>query len=129
MRYLGIDYGKRKIGLAISEGLTTSPLTVVDVNGIKDAITKINKIVEIENINKLIIGISESGESYKLVKAFINEYKRVFPDREIVEFDETLSSQEALREMIELSKSKKERGREDAYSAAILLQNYLESKE
>lgn len=126
MRYLGIDYGKKKIGLALSEGLTASPLKVIDVTSLKDAVTKIIHISRLENIDVLIVGLPESGESRKLVESFSKEAKKEGLKIETV--DETLSSKRALDDMINLNLSKKSRGREDAYSAALILQEYLDNK-
>lgn len=124
MRYLAIDYGKRKIGLAISEGLTTSPLKILDVSSLKDAVTKVSQVLNQEDIEKIVIGYPESGESKKLVDSFLSEFKSPV---EIIKSPETLSSQNALNNMINLNLSKKSRGREDAYSACIILQEYLDS--
>lgn len=124
MRYLAIDYGKKKIGLAISEGLTASPLKILDVSSLKDAITKVSQVLNQENIEKIVIGYPESGESKKLVDNFLSEFKSGL---EVIKFPETLSSQNALNNMINLNLSKKNRSREDAYSATLILQEFLDN--
>lgn len=124
MRYLAIDYGKRKIGLAISEGLTASPLKILDVSSLKDAVTKVSQVLNQKDIEKIVIGYPESGESKKLVDSFLSEFKSPV---EIIKSPETLSSQNALNNMINLNLSKKSRSREDAYSACMILQEYLDS--
>lgn len=126
MRYLGIDYGKKKIGLAISEGLTASPLKIIDVTSLKDAVSKIIHISSLENIDVLVVGLPESGEARKLVESFSKETQKEGLKIEMVE--ETLSSKRALDNMINLNLSKKSRGKEDAYSAALILQEYLDNK-
>lgn len=127
MRYLGIDYGKRKVGLAISEGVSASPYKVIEVSGLKNAIEQLRTIIEKERINQVVIGIPESGESLKITEYFINQLKNI-PARgwDIIEVDETLTSQQALKHLIKMELSKKKRQLEDAYSAAIILQNYLD---
>jgi putative transcription antitermination factor YqgF len=124
MRYLGIDYGKRKIGLSISEGLTASPLKVLEVSSLKDALNKVESILKIEEIDQVIIGISESGESLKITNDFISELRK---KTEVIEVEETLSSKQALEQMIEMGTSRKTREKEDAYSATIILQTFLDS--
>jgi len=123
MKYLGIDFGLRKIGLAISEGELASPNGVLYVKNQADAISKIEDIVRKENIGQIVIGIPESGISKTILKV-ITELRLNIP----VELaDETLSSQKAKKRMIELGIKKEKRIDEDAYSAALILQDYLDT--
>lgn len=126
MKYLGIDYGKRKVGLAISEGEIATPFKVVQVSALKDAIVKISAIIDSEEIDQVIVGIPESGEARKITEKFIKELKNVIPQWcDIVEVEETLTSQNAKVEMIRSGVSRKNRRDEDSFAAAIILQNYL----
>lgn len=125
MRYLGIDYGLRKIGLAISEGQLASIYKVIETHGLNDAISKIKKIVQEEKIDRVVVGIPEGGTG-KIVKKFV---KRLSKDLIVIEADETLSSVNAKRLMIDLNLSSKMRRMEDAYSAALILQNFLDTLE
>ena len=128
MKYLGIDYGKKKIGLALSEGLTASPFKTLTVSSLKDAVNQILQVIKKEEVGKIIIGIPESGEALKITKNFIQELKNITPLRcDIVEVEETLSSYSAKHDMLDLGFSKKDRQKEDAYSAMIILQDYLDS--
>lgn len=123
MRYLGIDFGLRRIGLATSEGQLASPFKVAEVRSLDDATTKMIRIIEAEKIDRVVVGIPE-GKLKKLVKKFM---KRLQDNGVIVvEADETLSSQKAIRHMIEENIPKKDRRINDAYSAAIILQNWLD---
>lgn len=123
MRYLGIDYGLKKIGLAISEGEVASPLKIVEVGSLKDALVKIEKVIDEENIDKVIIGMPE-GKSAGKVRGFVNKLGK---NISVEVADETLTSKNASKLMIALGVGKKNRRFEDAYSAALILQNYLES--
>ena len=129
MRYLGIDYGLKKVGLALSEGQIASPFKVVDVTSLKDAVNKISSIIEKEQIDRVIVGVPESGQSKNAVKKFLNEIKSKLKEKEvsIIEADETLSSSEAVDLMVDLNTSRDSRQKEDAYSASIILQNFLDS--
>ncbi|EKD90712.1 MAG: hypothetical protein ACD_30C00100G0002 [uncultured bacterium] len=126
MKYLGVDYGKRKIGLAISEGQIASPLKVIETSGLLDSINKLTKIIEQEKIIRVIVGIPE-GETGKMVKKFCRQLEKGLVEQqvEVIETDETLSSKDARKVMIELNLSKKERKNEDAYSAMLILQRFL----
>lgn len=125
MKYLGVDYGIRKIGLAISEGELASGFGVLNINSLDDAVAKISKIVIDEGVQLLVVGIPE-GETSKLIRKFIEKIKKFVA---VVEADETLSSQNAKLIMISLGKNKTARKKEDAYAAALILQNYLDSKD
>lgn len=125
MRYLGVDYGLRKIGLAISEGQIASIFKVLEIKGLKNALSQINNIIKEENIDRVVVGVPESGELAKAVKKFISYLKQ---NNVVIETDETLSSQDARKLMLDLNLNKKEREKkEDAYSAALILQNFLDS--
>lgn len=126
MRYLGIDYGKRKIGLAVSEGQIASPLKVLEVSSLKDALEKVGRIIEVEKIDRVVIGVPESGEAKSIVKKFIEGMKNNEKVK-IIETEETLSSVEAREFMIELGLGQKMRQEEDAYSAVLILQRFLNS--
>ncbi len=124
MKYLGIDYGLKKVGLALSEGTLASPFKVIDVSSLKDALNKIKAIIEKENIDRVVIGIAESGEAQKAAKNFSKEFRKLV-NIEVIETEETLSSHDAKDFMIELNLSKKAREKEDAYSAVLILQRFL----
>ncbi len=129
MRYLGIDYGLKKIGLALSEGQIASPLKVIEISGLADAVNKILSVIQKEEIGRVIIGVAESGESRSAVKKFIAKLKTDLGEKQVsvIEVDETLSSSSAKDMMIDLGMSEKSRKKEDAYSAVIILQNFLDS--
>ena len=102
------------------------PLKVIRYKDIRILSEQITKIVEQEKIDKVIVGISEgemAGETREFKKRI--EGKLTIP---IDEFDETLSTQDAQRLSREAGVSQKKRHEmEDAYAAAIMLQNYLDS--
>lgn len=124
MKYLGVDYGLRRVGLAVSEGSLASAWKVLEVSGLADALEKISGIVVSENIGEIIIGMP-GGDIGKATERFIKEMQK--KGYKIISWDETLSTRHAQDLMIQLGKSKKTRKLSDAYSAAEILQNYLDS--
>lgn len=124
MRYLGVDYGLKKIGLAISEGQLASIYKIIEIASLNEAISKISQIVKDENIDLVVVGMPE-GKTGRIVKNFVNKLK--LKNIEVEVFDETLSSVNALELMIDLNLSQKERRKEDAYAAALILQNFLDT--
>lgn len=125
MRYLGVDYGLRRIGLSLSEGQIASPFKVISISGLKDGLVKMEQIIKREKIDRVVVGIPESGEASKIVKKFISSLKNRSKQVEVIETEETLSSQEAKQFMVDLGLGQEKRQEEDAYSAALILQRFL----
>jgi putative Holliday junction resolvase len=125
MRLLGIDYGRKKIGLAIAEGPMAEPYGVIRYKDIKILSAKVRKIVEEKRIQKIVIGISE-GEMAKEVKNFGQKLKREVGIAVVFQ-DETLSTRDAQQLSIKAGIKREKRKRlEDAYSATLILQAYLD---
>lgn len=125
MKYLGVDFGLRRIGLATSEGNLAAPLNLVEVKGFKDAVEKITQIAKQENFDKIVIGLPE-GKMGKTVLGFVKALKKTGLDVDFA--DETLSTQQALDHMIELKIPQKKRRFRDDIAAALILQNYLDNQ-
>ncbi len=123
MKYLGVDLGHSSIVMDVSEGILASSWKVLEVKGLKDSVEKVLKIAKEEDFQKIIVGLPE-GKIGQTVLRFINGLKRA--KFSVESFDETLSSKKALDKMIEENIPQKKRRSNDAYSAAIILQNYLD---
>lgn len=124
MKYLGIDFGLRKIGLAISEGELASPWQILEVKNFADAVEKTSQIIKNEGFEKIIVGLPEGKMGHNVI-GFVNVLKK--NGFQVETAQETLSSKKALQVMIEQGVRRKKRRLEDAFSAAIILQNYLDS--
>lgn len=120
MKYLGIDYGLKKVGLAISEGMLADPYQLFHISSLEDALMRVKRVIDQEKIDQVVIGVPESGEALKGCCKFINRLKSEIPNLVITQVDETLSTQTAL----ELTSKKSE----DDLAAAIILQNFLDGK-
>lgn len=124
MKYLGIDYGLKKIGLAISEGLLASPWQVLHISSRSDALSKIKQLIKKEQIDTVVIGLPDSGIRAVILKFALELKKEI--SVELV--DETLSSKSGQDRMLKLGVGKKKRAEEDAYSAAEILQQFLDDR-
>ena len=123
---MGIDYGRKKVGLAMStEGMAT-PLSVLKYEDQDKLLIELEKVVASEKVERVVIGVSEgqmARESLDFAK-MVEEKLQLVVDVE----DETLTSRDAQRLSIEAGiKRKKRRNMEDAYSAALMLQKYLDN--
>jgi len=126
MKALGIDYGRSKIGLALGVGSLAEPLKVIRVGSFEDAVQKIEKEIEIDRPDKIVVGVSE-GEMAEETKKFATAIQ-LFIHSTVELFDETLTSRDAQKLSIEAGiKRKKRHEMEDAYAASIMLQNYIDS--
>ncbi len=125
MKYLGIDFGLKRIGLAVSEGDLASPFKTIQVSGPRDGLKKTLEIVQKENVEKIIVGLPE-GKIGNTVLGFIKALKKAGLDVE--SSDETLSSKKAISKMIELNIPKEKRKKSDDIAAAIILQDWLDNQ-
>jgi len=125
VKYLGVDFGLKRIGLAISEGSLASPLKIIEGYGMGDLVDKVVRIAADEKVDQVIVGVPE-GKIGEIVKKFTRELKK--RGLKVDSADETLSSQNALQSMIEMGIPKKKRSSNDATAAAIILQQFLDSK-
>lgn len=123
MKYLGVDFGMRRIGLAVSEGELATPLKILEGKNLLGLVNQVVNIFEQGNFEELVIGKPE-GETGKLADNFIKELKK--KNLNVVVVDETLSSVNALHSMIRSGAGKKKRGQIDAEAAAGILQDYLD---
>ena len=124
MRYLGVDFGLRRIGLATSEGELASPYKVIKIKNLTDGVEKV--LVEVENgdVDKVVVGLPE-GETGKIVNKFIRLLRKAGLD--VDSADETLSTVSAMKSMIKLGIPREKRKSTDAHAAAEILQNYLDN--
>ena len=131
MRYLAIDYGTKRTGLAVCDAgeMIASPLAVL--HGPKNLIRKIGQIVAAEDIGAVVLGLplnmdGSEGPQAKRVLAFAEQLRRHLQIPVHLQ-DERLSSfgaEEKLRE-IGLGRARKQQ-RRDALAAAEILQTFLD---
>jgi len=120
-QYLGIDWGEKRIGLALADGETKMALPLTTVSNL----TELLKVIEEENITLAIIGSPQkmSGEkanSQNFLR-FLKELKQE-AKVEVVEIDERLSSKAADA----LFGGKKNKAKRDEIAATLILQTYLD---
>ena len=134
-KYLGIDYGAVRIGIAVSDDTKTIAFGREFIGNNNTSLKYIRSLVESENISKIIIGypVSLKGEKTRQtleVEQFEAGLKKAFMNIEIIRWDERFTSKIAQESMIESGMKKKKRqqkGNIDIISAALLLQSYLDS--
>jgi putative Holliday junction resolvase len=133
MKYLAIDYGSKRTGLAICDSSETIVSPVAVIEGRQGLLEKIISLVKDENIEAIVLGLplnmdDSQGPQAKLVQQFAQQLKK-YIDIPIHFQDERLSSFAADRKMAaaELTRGKKKK-RLDAVAAAEILNAFLENK-
>lgn len=141
MKYLGIDYGSKNVGIAVSDvdGILAFPKTVLDND--RNLLKNIKKIIEDDNVGVIVIGesLNFSGKANVIMKK-ISPFKKVL-EKEIglpVYFQtEFFTSKEADRVQGENLKGVRKQDRQkakvrleknDASAAALILRSYLDNK-
>ena len=134
-RIIGIDYGLKRIGLAVTDPLQifASPLITVSPaefdNFIVDYLIK-------NEIDAFVIGYpvqmnNQPSESVVYINPFIKKLKKKYPEKHIYLADERFTSQMAFRTMIEggvKKKNRQDKSMIDKISASIILQSFLDNK-
>jgi len=128
MRYLGIDYGNKKVGLAISDeaGSFAFPYQVIKNEG-RDKLTKeIKKIVEQEKIEKIVLGesVDLSGRANDIQPDILIFKEKLEKElgREVILESELFTTREARRGIDETGIDPET----DARAAALILKSFLE---
>lgn len=135
-RILAIDYGRARIGLALSDSQKriALPYKVVDVpKNAKDlALFLLATIQTIQDVDQILVGHpllmnATKGEMTLEVEAFAERLSRLIPIP-IVLWDERFTSSIVEQSLKEMGLSRKQRkGKTDPAAAALLLQSYLDS--
>ena len=133
-RILAIDYGQKRVGLAVtdSEQIIASGLTTVHA---KDLISFLKQYVTKETVSAFVVGEAKNldnspAESSRFIEPFVRRLVKEFPDTPIHRVDERFTSKMAFQSMIDGGLKKKSRQNKalvDEISATIILQSYLDS--
>lgn len=134
-RILAIDYGKKRVGLAVTDPLQiiANKLTTIPSHQIFDYL---KDYFQKENVERVIIGYplqmnNEASEAVLYINPFLKRFQKLFPDLPIEQVDERFTSRMAFQTMIDAGLKKKDRQNKetvDAVAATIILQSYLEQK-
>ena len=135
MHILGVDFGKKRIGLATGDSETRMafPLTAIDGTNERDAVAEIVAIAKREGCSRIVVGIPRPlAKADGVVRANVEAEALAFAaairastELPVEEEDERLSSRMADR-WRDLSETKKGKFDRDAHAAAAILETYLE---
>lgn len=134
MRILGLDYGNKRVGVAVSDamGWTAQPLKTLEMHGHQELLREIKKYIDKYDVEEIIVGMPYNmdgtrGKRAEITQAFINFLEKNL-ELPIKIQDERLSSREAENILLEADVSRAGRKKViDKMAATLILQSYLDS--
>lgn len=135
-RILGFDYGKARIGIAVSDErkIIASPLLTVEAEhlDVESARKILPQVSRLAPFDRLVVGLplllnGKEGEMAMQAKKFAKYLEQVF-NVPVVFWDERLTSSQVERLLKECSQKRKDRAKSsDTLAATVILQNYLDA--
>ena len=134
-RILAVDYGEKRIGLAVSDelGITASPLTTLMHRSDEETVRHIAQLASKLKVAQIVIGLprrtdAQEGEMERRVKAFAEKLRQAV-SVPVVLFDERFTTRIAEQVLLEADLSRRKRKQvRDRLAAVILLLSYLDSQ-
>lgn len=135
---LAIDYGKKRIGLAISDskGIIASPLEVLHITQNRNIDSLLNEILNIATeyrVKTLLVGSPqifepEHSKTSKNIQKFVEKIS-LLTDLPIITYDESYSTTQAQNMLLSLGQNtKSSKGKIDKIAATVFLQEFLNSE-
>ena len=131
-RIVGVDYGRKRVGLAVADPLrlfaqphgTYSP---------DEAVAVLRRLHETVGLAVIVVGWpltleGEEGEATRFVQPYVNRLRNAFEGVEVVKWDERFTSEMAKQAIREAGRrrGRRQKGRVDTAAASIILQEYLD---
>ena len=135
MRVLGLDYGDRRIGVALSDafGWTAQGLEMIERKQEGDDIRRIEQLGREHEVETIVVGLPKNmngtiGPRGEICMAFAEQLRQIL-SLKVELWDERLTTVAATRTLLEADVSRRKRKQVvDKMAAALLLQNYLDAK-
>ena len=134
-RILCMDYGLKRVGLAVTDELKiiASPFKTVNTSEI---ISFINNYTKETKVELIVVGLpfnlrGEETDATKKTLSFISVLMKKYPQIKVDTYDERYTSKIAKETILMMGKSKKfrqDKSNVDKVSASIILQSYLKRK-
>lgn len=132
-RVLAIDYGQKRVGLAVTDELRmiAGPLDTVHT---KDVVDYLKKYTQQNVVDCFVVGypttlLNQPSESARFTEPFVRQLQRTFPNIPVERIDERFTSKMATAAILFSGAKRKDRRDKslvDKVSAVIILQSFLE---
>jgi putative Holliday junction resolvase len=134
-RILAVDYGEKRIGLAVSDelGITASPLMTLVTRSDDETVRQIAQLASKLRVTQIVVGLprrtdAQEGEMERKVKAFAEKLRQAV-SVPVVLFDERFTTRIAEQVLLEADLLRRKRKQvRDRLAAVILLQSFLEAQ-
>ena len=134
-RILGIDYGAKRVGLAATDPLQIIANALTTVRKI-DLFDYLSDYFEKEEVEAIVVGEPKqrdgsASEIESEIKGFVRNFKKKYPNIEVIRHDERFTSSMAQQSLIDSGLKKKDRQKKelvDQVAADIILNSYLQSR-
>ena len=134
-RLVSIDYGLKRVGIAVTDPLRIIVTPLVTV-GSSEVIPFLREYLKKENVKLLVVGMPNNlnGKESAMaahVSKFVELLKKTFPTTTVKTHDERFTSSIAFGSMVQHGFKKKQRARKeniDMISAAIILNSFIDSE-
>jgi putative holliday junction resolvase len=134
-RILSIDYGNKRVGLAVTDELQIVANGLATIHS-KDVLDYLIKYIAREHVELIIVGEPRDmqgrpSDASRFIEPFVKKLIKQFPSIPVKRIDERFTSKMAFQTMLEAGLGKKARQNKalvDTISATIILQSYLEQQ-
>jgi putative Holliday junction resolvase len=132
---MGVDYGEKRVGLALSDplGITAQPLECIERENDAQVAGELERLIQTHDIERVVVGLpvnlsGKDSPQTKRARRFISRLRKNLGVK-IEAWDERLSSAEAERALIDMDvRRSRRKERRDIVAAQLILQGYLDTK-
>lgn len=134
-RILAIDYGQKRVGVAVTDELQISA-NAIGTFHVKEINLWLDEYLRANNVETIVVGEPKQmnnmpSESARFIEPFVCMLRKRYPNHQIDRWDERFTSVLAHRAILESGigkKARQDKSLADKVSAVIILQSYMESK-
>jgi len=135
-RILAIDYGRKRVGLAVTDELQIIATALGTVHA-ADVVTYLKRYLKDHEVECFVVGEPRTmgnrpSEAENFIAPFLKTLRKNFPGIRIERHDERFTSRMASRAILESGVKKSDRQNKaliDTVSATLILQSYLDAQE
>ena len=130
LRYLGIDYGSKRVGLAVGDAEAKLARPLVTLDGRTDLVEQLHRICDEQTVGTIIMGLPRGLDGQEtaqtvVVRGRFVELRQALPQFQWYYQDEAVTSELARERLLARGESTTD-GAVDREAAAIILQDYLD---
>lgn len=132
MRVLGVDFGLRSLGIALSdeEGTLARPLRVLSIASVREAPQAVADVADTSDVDTIVVGVplglegEERRQEVRRVERFARALRKL-SHKDVFLVDESLTSREAAENSRAAGRDERDPSHH-AHAAALILQRWLD---